>query len=230
MRIVSPSIKALSRCLLSLVLLLGVAAPAAAETGAQFTIARVKYGGGGDWYCDPTSLTNLLRFVRENTPLATVAQEAVVEINSAELFSYPYLYLTGHGRVTFSEEEVLRLRDYFSAGGFLHVDDNYGLDKFIRGELRRAFPDQEFQELPFDHPIFHAYFDFPAGCPKVHEHDGKPPQLLGLFLEGRLCVVYSYEADLGDGWEDPDVHNDPEAVRLAALRMGANIIYWRLSN
>ncbi|MBL7033295.1 MAG: DUF4159 domain-containing protein, partial [Candidatus Delongbacteria bacterium] len=194
--------------LLVLVSAFSQAAAQGTAPGVQFTIARVKYHGGGDWYGDPTSLPNLLRFIRENTPLDTAPEEAVVELTAGELFSYPYLYLTGHGRVTFSEEEILRLRDYFSAGGFLHVDDNYGLDKYIRSELRRVFPGQEFQELPFDHPLFNSYYDLPNGCPKVHEHDGKPPQLLGLFHEGRLCVVYTYEADLGDGWEDPDVHND----------------------
>ena len=215
-------------CLL-LPLLLTVTA-SGADPGGLFTIARVKYHGGGDWYSDPTSLPNLLRFIRDNTPLATATEEAVVELTDSELFSYPYLYLTGHGRITLSSEEVLRLREYLSAGGFLHADDNYGLDKFFRDEMSRVFPEQNFQELPFDHPVFHSLYSFPGGCPKVHEHDGKPPQVLGLFHEGRLCVIYTYEADLGDGWEDPETHNDPPSIRQQALRMGANIVYWRLSN
>jgi hypothetical protein len=193
-----------------------------------FTIARVKYDGGGDWYSNPSSLPNLLRFVRENTRIRTAEQEAVVELSDPRLFNYPYLYLNGHGNISFSEREVHQLRLYLSNGGFLHADDNYGMDKSLRRELKKVIPEAEFVELPFNHPIYHSHYQFPAGPPKIHEHDGKPPQGLGLFLNGELVVYYTYESDLGDGWEDPEVHEDPAEKHLAALKMGTNIIAWRL--
>ena len=198
--------------------------------GDGFTIARLKYGGGGDWYSNPSSLPNLLKFVGENSSVVTEEREAVVEPMSPDLFRYPYLYLNGHGTVSFSDEEVARLREYFELGGFLHADDNYGMDKTFRREILKVFPESRWVELPFSHPIYHSHFDFPHGLPKIHEHDGKPPQGLGLFLGERLCVFYTYECDLGDGWEDPDVHNDPEEKRQAALKMGTNIVVWRLRN
>ncbi|CAN5890367.1 DUF4159 domain-containing protein [soil metagenome] len=217
--------------LLLLILLAGLLVPEGmAQTDAsELRIARVKYGGGGDWYVDEHSLTELVRFAREHTLLDLGTEEVVVELTSDNLFQYPYLYLTGHGNVVFTEEEVVRLRRYLEGGGFLHVDDNYGLDPYIRRELAKVFPDQEFRLLPNDHPIYHSHFAFPEGLPKIHEHDGKPAQCFGLFHEGRLVVFYSYESDLGDGWDPPEVHNNPPEVRLQALRMGANILVYAMT-
>ncbi len=195
-----------------------------------FTIARLQYNGGGDWYSDPSSLPNLLRFINEHTQIDAAGEEARVEIMDEELYSYPYLYMTGHGNIAFSTEETTRLRHYLESGGFLHADDNYGLDQSFRREMRKVFPNAEWIELPPDHPLFHCHFKLPEGLPKVHEHDGKRPQALGLFIAKRLAVLYTYEADLGDGWEDPHVHNDPDSKRLAALKMGANIAVWALSH
>ena len=202
---------------------------AADDRFGKFTIARLKYDGGGDWYSDPSSLPNLLEFVAGNTPVAVSLEKYRVSVMDKELFSYPYLYITGHGNIRFSEEEVLRLRQYFQAGGFLHADDNYGMDKSFRREIKRIFPDYELLELPFNHPIYHCFFDFPEGLPKIHEHDNKVPQGFGIFYNNRLVVFYSYESDLGDGWEDTDVHNDPIEKHEAALKMGANIIINSLS-
>ncbi len=221
----------LNRLLLILVIfgILGVSDNLIAQTISDpFVIARVKYGGGGDWYSNPSSLPNLLGFVREQCNVNTVNDEVVVELSSPKLFSYPYLYLNGHGNIKFTEREVEALRRYFEAGGFLHADDNYGMDVSFRREMKRVLPNAEFIELPWNHPIYHSYFDFNSGPPKIHEHDGKPAQGLALFWKGRMVVYYTYETDLGDGWEDPDVHNDPPEKRLAALRMGTNIIVWRL--
>ena len=196
----------------------------------MFTIARLQYGGGGDWYSDPSSLPNLLRFIRDHTRVAVTVAEERVELLDKDLFSYPYLYLTGHGNVAFDDREVERLRRYLESGGFLHADDNYGLDESFRREMKRTFPFSEWVELTPEHEIFHSHFNFYEGLPKIHEHDGKRPQLLGLFIEDRLAVVYSYESDLGDGWEDAEVHQVPADRRLAALRMGANIVLWALSH
>jgi hypothetical protein len=204
-----------------------VAAPVAA--GTRMTIARVIYEGGGDWYSNPSSLPNLLAAIRKYTGLSVDKQEAQVRLKSAELFRYPYLYLNGHGNVSFDEEDVARLRKYLLAGGFLHADDNYGMDASFRREMKKVFPDQDFVPVPFDYPIFHTVFDFPSGLPKVHEHDGGPPKGLGIFSGGRLVVFYSLNTDLGDGWEDPEVHKDPEPVRQAALRMGVNIFMYALT-
>ncbi len=193
-----------------------------------FHIARVKYGGGGDWYSNPSSIPNLLKFIREQTGVLTATEEDVVELSSPRLFNFPYIYLNGHGNIRFTEREVRQFRKYLEAGGFLHADDNYGMDQSFRREMKRVLPEVEFVELPFSHPIYHNHFDFPSGPPKIHEHDNKPAQGLGLFLDGRLVTYYTYQSDLGDGWEDPDVHNDPPEKRLAALKMGANIVIWRL--
>lgn len=193
-----------------------------------FTIGRLKYDGGGDWYSDPSSLPNLLKFLQQETGIPTAAREVVVAPSDRAIFNYPYLYMTGHGRITFSKEDAANLRRHLTSGGFLHVDDNYGLDQHFRREIKKVFPDAELQELPYSHPIYHSHFDFPNGPPKIHEHDGKPAQGLGIFYEGRLVVYYTYESDLGDGWEDPDVHKDPEEVRLQALKMGVNIIVYAL--
>lgn len=220
------------RFLWLLVLLL--AAPTGAsgqDDGYAFRVARVQYDGGGDWYGDEQSLVELIRYATEHTLLSVAPEEDVVELSSSRLFTYPYLYLTGHGNVRFSDEEARRLRQYLEAGGFLHVDDNYGLDEHIRRELKKVFPDREFEELPFAHPIYHGAFDFDNGLPKIHEHDGKPPQGFGLFApDGRLVVFYSYESDLGDGWEPPSVHDVPPAKREAALRMGTNILLYAMTH
>ncbi len=217
--------------LLALALTMGLSAVQEALAQPQHTIqiARVKYGGGGDWYGDETSLIELLKFTRANTLLDVAPKEEVVELSSDKLFTFPYLYLTGHGNVRFTDEEAARLRRYLDGGGFLHIDDNYGLDKHIRRELKKVFPEQEFVELPFSHPIYHTHYDFPNGLPKIHEHDNKPAQGFGLFAaDGRLAVFYSYESDLGDGWEPPTVHDNPPAKRQAALRMGVNILTYAM--
>ncbi len=193
-----------------------------------FTIGRIHYDGGGDWYSDPTSLPNLLEFVQKETGIPTAAKEVIVELSDRMIFNLPYLYLTGHGRITFSDDDVVNLRRHLTSGGFLHVDDNYGLDEHFRREIKKVFPDEELVEIPYSHPIYHCHFDFPNGPPKVHEHDGKPPQGFGIFYEGRLVVYYTYESDLGDGWEDADVHKDPVEIRTQALLMGVNIIVFAL--
>ncbi|MEO5979191.1 MAG: DUF4159 domain-containing protein [Chryseolinea sp.] len=193
-------------------------------------IAKLKYNGGGDWYANKTALSNLIKFSNQENGTNLDLEEDIVEVGSRELFLYPYLYMTGHGNVVFSEAEAANLRKYLIAGGFLHIDDNYGLDKFVRLEMKKVFPELEFVELPFDHPIYHQKFDFPKGLPKIHEHDGKPAQGFGLIYEGKLVVFYSYECDLGNGWEDQRVHNDPEEKRQEALRMGANILAYCFTN
>ena len=216
--------------LLSYLLLILFAAPVAAQDAHTLKIARIKYGGGGDWYSDEQALIELLRFTTDQTLLDVAPREDVVELGSDKVFTYPYLYLTGHGNVRFTSAEALRLRRYLEGGGFLHIDDNYGLDKHIRREIKKVFPDQEFVELPFGHEIFHTHFNFPNGLPKVHEHDGKAPQGFGLFVGDRLAIFYSYESDLGDGWEPKAVHNVPDNKRLAALRMGVNILTYAMMN
>jgi len=194
-----------------------------------FTIARLKYGGGGDWYSNPSSLPNLMKFVREHSAIPTADKEAVVSVDSEELFNYPVVYMNGHGNVSFTAKEAAALRRYLTSGGFLIADDNYGMDASFRREIKKVFPDKELVLLPKNHPVFDVLFPFPEGIPKIHEHDGKPAQAFGIFHEGRMVVFYSYQSDLGDGWEDPSVHNDPENVRLSALKMGANLIVWILS-
>jgi len=211
-----------------LVFLIVFSAFAAAAQTTQ--IALMKYRGGGDWYSDPTALPNLIEFCNENLKMNLNKDYATVEPGSSDLFSYPFVHLTGHGNVVFSEQEANNLRKYLEAGGFLHIDDNYGLDKYIRSQMKKVFPDKEFVELPFDHAIYHQKYEFPDGPPKIHEHDGKPPKGYGLFYEGRLICYYTDEADLGDGWEDPQVHNDPKEKRLEALRMGSNIIQFAFMN
>lgn len=187
-------------------------------------IARLKYNGGGDWYANKTSLPNLLKFCNRQLNLNLAEEEDVVDAGSAEIFNYPFVHLTGHGNVVFSDQEAKNLRNYLLAGGFIHADDNYGLDKYFRREMKKVFPELNFVELPYNHPIYHQAFDFNSGLPKVHEHDNKPPQGFGLIYEGRLVCFYSYECDLGNGWEDKEVYNDPEAIRTKALQMGANIL------
>ena len=194
----------------------------------NFSIARIHYSGGGDWYSDPSSLPNLLKFLGENTQISVDEEEVRLRPTDPEFYQYPYLYLTGHGNVRFSAEEVTRLRESLLRGAFLHADDNYGMDASFREEIKRVFPNRDFIELPFDHPVFHIFYDFQNGLPKVHEHDGNPPQALGMFDDDRLMILYTFECDLGDGWEDPEVHNNSEEIRLKALQMGVNIIYYAL--
>lgn len=193
-------------------------------------IALLKYNGGGDWYANPTSLPNLISFANKNLNTNIDAEPETVEVGSPEIFNFPFLHMTGHGNVVFNTVESENLRNYLMAGGFLHADDNYGMDKFIRPQLDKLIPGSKLVELPFNHPIFHQKFNFPNGLPKIHEHDGKPAQAFGLFYQGRLVALYTYECDLGDGWEDADVHKDPEETRQKALRMGANILDYIFRN
>ena len=195
----------------------------------SMTIARLHYDGGGDWYANPSSVPNLLAAIRARTGLPVAARERVVRLTDAGLWEVPYLYMTGHGNVAFSDREVVVLRRWLEQGGFLHADDNYGMDESFRREIARVFPDHPLVEVPLDHPVYHLMYDFPDGLPKVHEHDGKPAQGFGIFLGGRLVVYYSYETDLGDGWEDPEVHQDPPERREAALKMGVNLFAYAVS-
>ncbi len=200
------------------------------QVSSAFKIARLKYSGGGDWYNDPSAEVNLLKFVRQNAGIDVDPVYEFVELNSEQLFTYPFIFITGHGNISFSENEVRRLRTYLENGGFLYVDDDYGLDKAFRREAKKIFPGQELAELPYNHGIYHCQFDFPNGPPKTHEHDGKPAQAFGLFHEGRLVVYYTYETNPSDGWADPEVHNDPPEKRMESLKFGANIIVWALTN
>jgi hypothetical protein len=215
-------------------LVLVVAQPASSGITSEesgFSIARLKYGGGGDWYSNPSSLPNLLEELRERTSVAVeVDEEARVEIMAEELFSYPMLYMNGHGTVKFTTAEVERLRRYLAGGGFLWADDNYGMDKSFRREMARVFPDSPLVELPFTHEIYHIFYDFPDGLPKIHEHDGGPPKGLGIFHEGRLVVYYTYDTDIGDGLEDPDVHGDPPNKREAAIRTAVNVVLYTMTH
>lgn len=192
--------------------------------GTTVKIAVMKYDGGGDWYSNPTSVPNLIAFCNENLKTNIDPEPGVVEPGSPEIFNYAYVDLTGHGNIVFSESDAANLRTYLESGGFLQISDNYGLDQFIRREMKKVFPELDFIELPFSHPIYSQKYQFPNGLPKIHEHDGKPAQGFGLIYKGRLVCFYNYECDLGDGWEDRSVHNDPEDVRQKALQMGANII------
>ena len=197
---------------------------------SSLKIGLVKYSGGGDWYGDPTALPNLMSFCNRELKTNFAEANGVVEPGSIEIFNYPLIHLTGHGNVIFSPQECRNLKQYFEAGGFLHIDDNYGLDPYIRREMKKIFPDQEFTELPPSHPIFHQQFDFPNGLPKIHEHNGKRPQAFGLFIGNHLVCLYTYESDISDGWEDPAVHGDSPEIREKALEMGANIVSYVFSN
>lgn len=199
------------------------------EESSSLMIARVKYRGGGDWYNDPSAIPNLCRYLKTYTGVDVAEDEAKVSLTDETLFSYPILFLTGHGRILFSEEEIDRLRTYLLRGGFLYADDDYGMDKHFRESMKKVFPDRQLMELPFSHGIYHIHFRFNNGLPKIHEHDEKPPQGFGLFDdEGRLMVFYSYETNISDGWADPEVHNDSPEKREAALKMGSNIMVWAL--
>jgi hypothetical protein len=193
------------------------------------TIAQLQYDGGGDWYANPSGVPNLLRTIRQRTGLPVSDKAGRIRLGDPALWSFPYLYMTGHGNVKFTDAEVATLRRYLLGGGFLHADDNFGLDESFRREMQRVFPDRELKELPADHPVFNVFYKFPAGLPKVHEHDGKPPQAFGIFEKGRLMVFYSYQSDLGNGWEDAEKYNDPADVREAALRMGVNLFVYSLA-
>ncbi|MFO7873536.1 MAG: DUF4159 domain-containing protein [Bacteroidales bacterium] len=208
-----------------IILLLFILIAGALEVQGQYhEIATLKYRGGGDWYSNPTALPNLIRFANEQAGTTIREQTGNVEVGSSRLFNYPFVYMTGHGNVVFSAQEAENLRNYLIGGGFLHVDDNYGLDEYFRREIQKVFPDKELVELPYSHPLYHQTFSFPDGPPKIHEHDGEPPQGFGIFHEGRLVLYYTYEVDLGNGWEDQSVHGNPEEDRQKALRMGANLL------
>ena len=211
---------------LTLFLLLTVCTLTTVRAQYAYKIAKLKYNGGGDWYANKTSLPNLIKFANANLRMNIFPEEDIVEAGSPDIFSYPFVHITGHGNIVFTDTEVQNIRRYLLSGGFLHVDDNYGLDQFIRREMKKVFPELSFVELPFNHPVYHQKFPFPNGLPKVHEHDGKAPQGFGLIYEGRLVCFYSYECDLGNGWEDQSVYNDPEPVRQQALRMGANLLQY----
>lgn len=194
------------------------------KEGAPVKFGLLKYNGGGDWYANPTALSNLTRFCNEQLGTNLDPDYATVEVGSVELFNFPFIHMTGHGNVVFSDQEAENLRNYLMGGGFLHIDDNYGMDPFVRTAMKKVFPESQFIELPYSHPVYHQKFEFKNGLPKVHKHDDKPSQGFGIFWEGRLVCFYSYECDLGDGWEDQPVHNDPEEKRQQALRMGANLV------
>jgi hypothetical protein len=207
-----------------IVFLLGMGVTYSQKTTVK--IGLLKYNGGGDWYANPTSLPNLIAFCNKELGTEINPEPDVVDASSAEIINYPFIHLTGHGNIVFSSTEVDILRNYLNGGGFLHIDDNYGMDKFARREIKKLFPNQELVEIPFNHPIYHQKYNFTTGVPKIHEHDGKPAQAFGIFINGRLALLYTYETDLGDGWEDIEVHKDPQEVRLKALQMGANIIQY----
>lgn len=198
--------------------------------GFSQEIALLKYSGGGDWYANPTALPNLVKFCNQNINTRLNTKVATVEVGSPDLFSYPFVHMTGHGNVIFSDNDIINLRNYLNSGGFLHIDDNYGMDRYIRKEIKRVFPNDELIEIPSSHPIFQKPFAFPGGIPKIHEHDNKPPKAFGIFSKGRLILLYTHETDLGDGWEDQEVHNNPAEVRAKALKMGANIINYIFNN
>ncbi len=204
--------------------------PLTSYGAGEFTIARLKYGGGGDWYNDPSIIPNMLRQLGKRANIKVAKDQVVVELSSKELFSYPFLYMTGHGRISLSDQEAKRLRFYLTHGGFLYADDDYGMDKYFRQEIKKVFPHKDLVELPFSHPIYHCHYDFPHGLPKIHKHNGKPPQGLGIFWEGRLVVFYTYETNISDGWADSEVHKDPPEKREAAFRMGVNIIVYALTH
>ncbi|MFD2727569.1 DUF4159 domain-containing protein [Hyunsoonleella rubra] len=193
-------------------------------------IAVLKYKGGGDWYSNPTALPNLIKFCNENIKTKITEQPQTVDTESPDIFQFPLVHMTGHGNVFFSDADVENLRNYLFSGGFLHIDDNYGMAPFLKKELKKVFPNKELTEIPTTHPIFNISYKFPNGLPKIHEHDGKRPQALGIFHEDRLILLFTFESDLGDGWEDPEVHNDPEDVRERALKMGANIVKYAFEN
>jgi hypothetical protein len=215
---------------LSCLVLLMLAELVSAQAAGEFNIARLKYRGGGDWYSDPTSMPNLLARAKRDLGIETARDEVKLDIMDESLFNHPFAYMTGHGKVRFSDEETARLRVYLTSGGFLWADDNYGMDEHFRGEIRKVFPDEELVELPFSHEIYHVVYDFPNGLPKIHEHHGGPPHGYGIVHEGRLVVFYTFNTDIGDGLEDAGVHDDPPEKREAASRMAVNIVAYALTH
>ncbi len=201
-----------------------------AQDGGRFTITRLKYNGGSDWYNDPSEEVNLLKFVAQHTNIKTDPEYQFVDLSSGNIFAYPFLFMTGHGNIVFSDSDAKKLHAYLENGGFLYVDDDYGLDKAFRREIKKVFPDKDLQELPFNYGLFHCFYDFPKGVPKTHEHNGKPPQGFGIFIGNRLCLLYTYESNPSDGWDDPEVHNDPPEKREEALKFGTNIVVWALTH
>jgi hypothetical protein len=194
------------------------------------TITRLRYDGGGNWYWGPSAIPNMHKFLKENTPIRVINKDVIVKATDPELFKYPFLFLTGHGNIRLSDDEVTALRTYLENGGFLFANDSYSLDQAFRREMKRVFPDKDLVELPFSHPIYHCHYDFPNGLPKIHEHDGKPAQGFGIILNDRVVVFYAYESDIGDGWEDHEVYNDPIEKHIAALKMGANLVTYALTH
>ena len=213
-----------------LLLIILISITTSAQDAGLFQIARLKYNGGGDWYNDPSAEVNLLNFINENTTIKVDPEYVFVDISSNDIFSYPMLFITGHGNIVFSDSEADRLRKYLEAGGFLYIDDDYSLDKAVRREMKKVFPDRQFVELPFDHGIYNCLYNFENGPPKTHEHDKKPPQGFGIFINKRLAVYYTYESNPSDGWADARAHNDPQNKREEALKFGTNIIVWALTN
>ena len=211
-------------------LLLLASLPVMAQTEGEFEIARVKYRGGGDWYNDPSSLSNLISFTKQHATISISQKYKDVVLGSSDLFSYPFLFLTGHGNIAVNNSEATNLRNYLENGGFLYIDDDYGLDEYARAMMKKVFPDEEMLEIPFSHPIYHQLYYYNNGLPKIHEHDNKPPQGFGIFKNGRLVVFYTYESNLADGWADPEIHNDPASTRQRALEMGSNILVYALTN
>ena len=201
----------------------------AVSLSQEFQIARIQYGGGGDWYSDPSSLPNLLNYLRKNTAMVNASEEVRIKLSDNNAKKYPYLYMTGHGNIRFKENEIIELRSILNNGGFLHADDNYGMDKSFRREIKKVYPNKEFIELPHTHQIFSSFYEFENGLPKIHEHNNNPPQALAIFENKRIVILYTYESDLGDGWEDATVHNNSEEKRDLALKMGVNIIYFALT-
>ncbi|MBO6571569.1 DUF4159 domain-containing protein [bacterium] len=215
-------------CLL-LFFLFFLSQPAVSQVSGEFEIARVKYRGGGDWYNDPSALTNLIRFAKNQIPISIAEKYKDVSIGSSDLHSYPFLFLTGHGNIAINSSEANNLRSYLDNGGFLFIDDDYGIDEHARKMMKQVFPDEDFIEIPFAHPIYTNVYKFENGLPKIHEHDNQSPRGYGLFRNGRLVVFYAYESNLGDGWADPEIHNNPASVRQQALRMGTNILVYALT-
>ena len=210
-------------------LLIIISVEIASQTAAAFQIARLKYNGGGDWYNDPSAEVNLLNFVQKNTNIKVKAEYKFVDLSSDEIFSYPFLFMTGHGNIVFSQDEVYRLRTYLDNGGFLYIDDDYGLDNAVRREIKKVFPENDFLEIPYSYGLYHSLFKFENGPPKTHEHDKNIPRGFGIFINNRLAVYYTFESNPSDGWVDADVHNDPPEKREEALKFGTNIVVWALS-
>jgi len=211
-------------------LILTLSSVSLCQSDGKFNVARLKYNGGSDWYNDPSEEVNLLKFVAQNTNIKTDPEYQFVDLSTGNIFAYPFLFMTGHGNIVFSDSDAKKLRTYLENGGFLYVDDDYGLDKAFRREIKKVFPDKDLQELPFSYGLFHSFYDFPKGVPKIHEHDGKPAQSFGIFIGTRLGLLYTYESNPSDGWADPEVHNDPPEKREEALKFGTNIVIWALTH